>query len=256
MRKPLLLLALISLLAYTACGGGDPSIPNLPNVGGGDNGGGGGDTIPLNSTVKGKISFEGTAPAPKKIQTTADPGCKNSDLTDEQLLVSDGGLENVIIYVSSNLAGMKLPARKETVTLDQKGCHYVPHALTLQTGQEFVIKNSDDTAHNVHTHSMINASFNESQPRVGATKSVKFEQEEIHFPIRCDIHNWMNAFVGVFKHPLHTVSGKGGAFELKLPTGTFEITAVHENEKFAPQKQMVEVADGATVDLNFTFKGL
>jgi hypothetical protein len=67
----------------------------------------------------------------------------------------------------------------------------------------------------------------------------------------------MNSFVGVFKHPLHTVSGKGGAFELKLPAGTYEITAVHENEKTnPPQKKMVEVADGATVDLNFSFKGI
>jgi plastocyanin len=250
MRKIMLLLALLSLLAFAACGGGDGGIPPLP-PNPGDTGG-----EALNSTVKGKIIFDGPAPAPKTINTSADPGCKNPGLVSEEYVVSDGGLENVIIYVSSDVAGRKFPARTQAVELDQRGCQYVPHALTLQTGQKLIIKNSDDTAHNVHAWPNINTGFNESQARKGETKEVAFDKEEIKFPIRCDVHNWMNSFVGVFKHPLHTVSGKGGAFELKLPKGSYEITAVHENDKIPPQKQMVEVGDNATVDLNFTFKGI
>lgn len=254
MRKTMLSLVLLSLLAFTACGGGDSGIPPLPpNPGGGGTGTGG---EALNSTVKGKISWEGPAPTPKKISTVADPGCKNPDLVSEEFVVSDGGLENVILYVSSDLSGRKFPRKTETVELDQMGCHYIPHALTLQTGQKLVIKNSDDTAHNVHAWPEINMSFNESQARKGEMKEVTFDKEEIKFPIRCDVHNWMNSYVGVFNHPLHTVSKKGGAFELKLPMGMYEITAIHENDKIPPQKQMVEVADGATVDLNFTFKGI
>ena len=168
-------------------------------------------------------------------------------------MVSGGGLENVILYVSSDLAGKKFAAKRDKLTLNQEGCHYVPHALALQTGQELEIKNSDDTAHNVHAWSEVNSSFNEAQAHKGDSKTVKFDKEEIHFPIRCDVHNWMSAFVGVFNNPLHTVSAKGGAFELKMPAGTYEITAVHE--KWGEQKKMVEVTDGGTVDLNFTFKG-
>ncbi len=250
MRKTMLLLALLSLLAYSACGGGDGGIPPLPPSPEG------GLTTPLNSTVKGKISWEGPAPAAKRIDTSADPSCKNPSLVSEEFVISDGGLENVILYVSSDLTGKKFAARTETLELDQLGCHYIPHALTLQTGQPLLIKNSDDTAHNVHAHPMINKAFNESQARKGETKTAIFDKEEIKFPIRCDVHNWMNSFVGVFKHPLHTVSKKGGAFEIKMPAGTYEITAIHENDKIPPQKQMVEIADGATVDLNFTVKGL
>jgi len=253
MRKTTLILGLLALSALTACGGGQGDIPPLPPRP--EGGVVGGSEIPLNSTLKGKIAWTGAAPMPKKIQTTADPGCKNPNLVSEELVVSDGGLENVMIYVSSDLAGKKFPARKEVVKLDQMGCHYIPHALTLQTGQTLSISNSDDTAHNVHAWAMINMGFNEAQARKGDVKDVKFDKEEIHFPIKCDVHNWMNAFVGVFKHPLHTVSGKGGAFELKMPAGEYEITAVHENPKFAPQKQMVTIADGATAELNFTFKG-
>jgi plastocyanin len=253
MRKIMLLLTLLSLAAFTACGGGDSGIPPLPAAPAGATGGGGNE-IPLNSTVKGKITWEGAAPVAKKIQTTADPGCKNTDLVSEETVVSDGGLENVILYVSGgDIAGKKFAARRETVELDQLGCHYVPHALTVQIGQELLIKNSDDTAHNVHAWSEANPPFNEAQAHKGDEKRVKFEKEEMHFPIRCDVHNWMNAFVGVFNHPLHTVSKKGGAFELKMAAGTYEITAIHE--KWGEQKKMVEVTDGGSVDLNFTFKG-
>lgn len=253
MRKNMLLLVLLSSLAYAACGGGDGGIPPLPPSPSGSTSG---VTVPLNSTVKGKISWEGEAPKPRPISTSADPGCKNSGLASEEYVVSDGGLENVIIYVSSDLAGKSFAPKTETVELDQMGCHYVPHALTLQTGQTLKIHNSDDTAHNVHAWAVVNMAFNEAQAHKGDSKDVKFDKEEIKFPIRCDVHNWMNAFVGVFKHPLHTVSKKGGAFELKMPAGTYEITAIHENDKIAPQKKMVEVADGATVDLNFSFKGI
>ena len=244
MRTTLLSLGLISLLAYAACGGNkDEDIF-------GD--GGGAAAVPLTSTVKGKIAFEGTAPTPRKQPTTSDPGCKNPDLVIEDIVVSDGGLENVILFVSAGHEGKSFAPNKEQFTLNQEGCQYVPHAFTLQTGQPLRILNSDDTAHNVHAWPDINASFNESQPSKGVETIKTFTKEEMHFPIKCDVHNWMQAFVGVFSHPLHTVSKAGGAYEIKLPAGTYEITAIHE--KLGTQKQMVTVAENGSADLNFTFK--
>jgi plastocyanin len=173
-------------------------------------------------------------------------------LKDESVVVSDGGLENVILYVSGGLEGKKFPVTKEPVVLDQHGCHYVPHALSIMTGQELLIRNSDETAHNIHAWAEVNKPFNESQPTKGGETKKTFDKEEMLLPVRCDVHNWMNAFIGVFSHPLHTVSKQGGAYEMKLPAGTYEITAEHE--KLGKQTMMVTVADGGSADLNFTFK--
>lgn len=248
MRKTLLALSLLSLLA-SACG--EPADPFKI-----DGGGGGvatGPSVPLTATVKGKIAFDGTPPTPRKLPTTSDPNCKNTGLVDEAIVVSDGGLENVILYVSGgDLAGKSFGPATEQKVLDQQGCHYVPHALTLQVGQELKIQNSDETAHNVHAWAEVNPAFNESQPAKGVFSIKKFAKEEIMFPVKCDVHNWMNAYIGVFNHPLHTVSGKGGAFELKLPAGSYEVTAMHE--KLGKQTAMVTVADNGSADLNFTFK--
>jgi plastocyanin len=254
MRKTLLALSLISLLALTACGGGkDPIEAALENAA--KNGGGGAAaTGPARtSTVKGKITFEGTPPTPKTIPTSSDPGCKGAKVVDEAIVVSDGGLENVILYVSAGAENQKYPVPAETVTLSQEGCHYKPHALTIMTGQKLKVVNNDETAHNVHAWAMVNPPFNTSQPSKGVENEYIFEKEEVLLPVRCDVHNWMNSFIGVFKHPLSTVSTKGGAYELKLPAGTYTITAEHE--KLGKQEMMVTVAENGSADLNFTFKG-
>jgi plastocyanin len=250
MRKSLLTLCLLSLLAYAGCGKKDPFEDFGPGPGGNA---GGGAPVVTNATVKGKIIFEGTAPMPKKISTSSDPGCKNTELYAEDTVVSDGGLENVIMFISGgDIAGKTYPTTQEAKVLDQKGCHYIPHALTLMVGQPLKIVNSDDTSHNIHAWAMVNASFNESQPSKGAETTKKFDKEEMLLPVKCDVHNWMNSFIGVFKHPFHTVSGKGGAYEIKLPAGTYEITAEHE--KLGSQKAMITVAADGSVDQNFTFK--
>jgi len=113
MRKNMLLLALVSLLAYTACGGSNNGIPDLPPAPPGDGGGDKTGGEPLNSTVKGKITWEGEVPKAKPISTSADPNCKNPSLVSEETVVSDGGLENVILFVSSDLSGRKFPASTE-----------------------------------------------------------------------------------------------------------------------------------------------
>ena len=57
-------------------------------------------------------------------------------------------------------------------------------------------------------------------------------------PFKCDVHNWMNAWVGVLDHPFFAVSGADGAFDFRdcrrAPT---RIEAWHE--KLGTQTQMV-----------------
>src|SRR5262245_7163154 len=102
MRRVLLPLGLVSMLAVAACGGGGGATTAPPP------GGPAGTNAPaLTGTVSGKIMFDGVAPKPEKIQMTADPYCAqaNKDPFTETVKVSDGGLENVIVYVSSGLEG-------------------------------------------------------------------------------------------------------------------------------------------------------
>src|SRR4030095_16369004 len=71
---------------------------------------------------------------------------------------------------------------------------------------------------------------------------------------KCDVHKWMNAFVGVLDHPFYAVTTGNGHFELKgLPPGTYTVEAWHE--KLGTQTQMVTVGEKQTSNISFTFKG-
>jgi hypothetical protein len=73
-------------------------------------------------------------------------------------------------------------------------------------------------------------------------------------PFKCDVHGWMNAWIGVLDHPFYAVTGADGTFSLKgLPPGTYTIEAWHE--KLGTQTQMVTVGAAESRDVAFTFKG-
>jgi plastocyanin len=243
----------LSLAAGCGGGGSNDEVPPAPAGGGANAGGPAFDMAKVNATVSGKISFEGTPPPNDKVQMSADPYCQMhaSDYpTLETVKVSDGGLENVIVYISGNAptGGFPVPAAME---INQENCHYIPHVFTLQTGQQLNVKNSDSTLHNIHAQGEKNAQFNVGQPVKGMVNNTTFKVPEVPLPIKCDVHKWMGAFVGVFDHPFATVSKQAGAFELKLPAGTYELTAWHE--KFGKKTMMVTVADNDKKEVNFSF---
>lgn len=207
------------------------------------------------ATISGKVIFEGVAPPNSPAQMSTDPYCllHSADYpTLETVKVSDGGLENVIIYVSSGLVpAVSYTAPATPIELDQVNCHYVPHVFTMMTKQRLTLKNSDMTLHNIHAWSEKNPQFNYGQPVKGMVNETTFAYPEMPLAIRDDLHRWKTAFVGVFDHPFHTVSKSGGLFELKLPPGYYEITAWHE--KYGQKTMMVGVVENEKRVINITF---
>jgi hypothetical protein len=81
----------------------------------------------------------------------------------------------------------------------------------------------------------------------------KFTAKEVMVPFKCDVHGWMNAYVGVLEHPYFQVTSKDGKFTLKgLPPGTYTIEAWHE--KLGTQEVKVTLGAKETKDANFSFK--
>ena len=204
--------------------------------------------------LKGSIKLEGTPPATQAINRRSDPYCEQQgEAKTENFVVSDGGLQNVFVYVKDGLGDMKFPVPTTPVVLDQKGCTYAPRVFGIQAGQPLEIVNSDDTLHNIHALPMNNREFNRGQAVKGLRQTHVFTTTEVMVPFKCDVHRWMNAWVGVLDHPFYAVSGQGGAFDIqKLPPGTYTIEAWHE--KLGTQTQMVTVGPKETKEISFTFK--
>jgi hypothetical protein len=119
-------------------------------------------------------------------------------------------------------------------------------------GQTLKLKNSDGLLHNVHALPKVNTPFNMAMPANRTEADTKFGKEEGMFLIKCDVHPWMSAYVGVFANPFFAVSGKDGKFSIGgLPDGTYEVEAWHE--KLGVKTGTVTVAAGKSATLDFAF---
>lgn len=210
------------------------------------------------STVTGTIVFDGKAPALRPLSMDADPVCAKlhggKPVPAEMLALGSGNtMGNILVWVSKGLpAGKTFPVPKTPVTLDQKGCLYVPHVMGIMVGQAYRILNSDGILHNIHTLPKINPSFNRAMPATLKEASTTFGKPEGVFNIKCDVHPWMSAYMAVFTHPFFSTTATDGKFTIAgLDAGTYEITAWHE--KLGTQTASVTVTGSDTKTQNFKF---
>ena len=243
---------ILMVLLVAGCGGGDG--------GGGDAGGDMAMENPVDAATAGNIAgsivFEGSAPSMAVIDMSEESVCaakhSSTPMVQEVVVNSNGTLANVFVYVKEGLESLQFPT-PGAVLLDQNGCVYLPHVLGVMVGQDITIRNSDGLLHNINASPDINRGFNSSQP-VNMETTRSFGAAEVMVPLRCDVHGWMNAYVGVLDHPYHSVSNSSGAFNLStLPPGDYVIEAWHE--RYGTQTQNVTVTTGETAEVTFTFSG-
>jgi hypothetical protein len=203
--------------------------------------------------IAGTVAFAGTPPAAQPIKTASDPNCTKPVVTEDVVVGTGGGLQNVFVYVKDGLGNLTFPVPPKPAVLGQEGCTYTPHVLGIQVGQTLDIVNGDDTLHNIHAVPALNGEFNKAQQFKGFRNTHVFSTKEVLVPFKCDVHKWMTAYVGVVDHPFFAVTGPDGGFELKgLPPGTYTIEAVHE--KLGRQTQQVTLPEKGAATLMFTFK--
>ena len=252
----------LSLLALaSACGGAKAPDTNAPAT---DASAASAPYSGPTGTISGVVSFNGTPPAPKKIDTTADPICgqKNPNLQTDDTVVKDGKLANVFVYVKEGSVegGKKVgdyswATPTTEVQLDQNGCHYVPHVLGVQVNQKLKITNSDATTHNIHPTPKLNQEWNQSQSAGQGPIEKSFSRAEVLIPVKCNQHPWMKSYIGVMKHPLFAVSSPDGAFEITgVPAGTYTVVAWREGGAAGTEKTMqVTVPANGTAKADFAF---
>jgi plastocyanin len=206
--------------------------------------------------VSGTVTFAGTD-TDTPIAFSADPVCASMHKTpadNNEIAAKDGKLGNVFVYVKTGLEGKTFPAPADKKELDQQGCLYTPRVQGIQVGQPLTIKNTDATLHNVHALATTNPEFNQAQPNGLPPFDKTFDKQELMVHVKCDVHPWMTAYVGVLPHPFFATSGEDGTFAIKnLPPGKYTLEAWHE--KLGTQDQEITVGPNQTVTANFDFKG-
>ncbi|PIQ87040.1 MAG: hypothetical protein COV74_02535 [Candidatus Omnitrophica bacterium CG11_big_fil_rev_8_21_14_0_20_45_26] len=206
--------------------------------------------------ISGTVQFKGTAPAPEPLSMSADPTCAaahSEPVYSQSVIVNDNGtLRNVFVYVKEGLEGKTFETPKESIEFDQKGCMYTPHVVGAQVGQKIQIMNSDNTLHNVHSLAEKSKQFNLGMPIQGMKLFKQFDSPEIMVKMKCDVHPWMSAYIGVLPHPYFSVTDNQGNFSIEsIPAGDYVIEAWHET--YGTQTQSVSVAEGEQIKVSFEF---
>jgi plastocyanin len=255
-RAFLAIFAIGVLAVGAACGGSQPSSESAsPSSPAGATSGQKVDESKAGN-ISGKALVDGAIPKAEPIKMSADPVCvreNKAGASSEAFVGKDGGLGNVFVYVKDGLGSYVWDVPTTPIKLDQDGCRYHPHVFGVRVGQPIEIVNSDPTLHNIHAVPKVNQEFNTGQPIEGMKSTHTFTAKEVMVPFKCDVHGWMNAYVGVLDHPYFAVTNEEGSFELKtLPPGTYTIEAWHE--RLGPQSQTVTIGEKESKEVSFKFK--
>jgi plastocyanin len=206
-------------------------------------------------TIKGHVHLLGKLPGNPVIRMGMDPKCAEMNrgkMTVQESVAAtiDGSLANVFVAVQGKFPATPVPA--QPVVLDQRGCVYGPRVIGMRAGQTLQVRNSDEVMHNVHSSSGVGNSFNVSEPKAGIVQSFTLKSAEQMVHVSCDIHRWMNAWIGVVDHPYFAVTDRSGNFTIaNVPAGTYPIRAWQE--KYGWVTKTITVKPGATTTVDVSY---
>jgi plastocyanin len=217
----------------------------------------GADASATTGTIEGHVRLAGKLPGNTVIRMGMDPKCADATrgkqvVQEEFALQADGSLANVFVQLAGEFPASAVPT--EPVVVDQRDCQYVPRVVGARVGQIVQFKNSDPLLHNVHAMTSTTNTFNISQPMAGMVSDVPMAKEDGMLHVKCDVHRWMNLWIGIVAHPYFAVSDRAGAFTIRgVPAGEHTVMAWHE--KLGSLEQKVGVKPGATVPVELTYPG-
>jgi hypothetical protein len=175
-------------------------------------------------SVKGHVLYEGEPPVQETLKRDSDPKC-SKDKPDEAVVVTKGKLRDVVVRIKNGTAG-KHTAPTTTAFLDQKDCMYTPRVVGIVAGQKLLVRNSDNTFHNVWGQVSNKDVFNKPQGPKAAdlTLDPSAAKADDVVELKCGVHGWMHAYVAVQDHPFFAVTSSDGKFEIKgLPQGKYTL---------------------------------
>jgi Carboxypeptidase regulatory-like domain len=210
-------------------------------------------TVADGGTIEGVVKLSGPAPAIPEIKTTKNQDYCGKEIVNPLYVVAkDGGIKNVEVFLKGIEKGKANPTSE--VVLDNSHCMFDPRVQGASVGQKIKIASLDPILHNTHPQVAATSAtlYNIALPYKGFSVVKPLPSVPELIRVKCDVHEWMRAWIWEFEHPYYATTDAEGHFKLTdVPPGSYTIVAWHE--VMGQQDQPVTVSAGKPTTVDFSF---
>ncbi len=207
-------------------------------------------------TVEGFVGFDTAYPPLSSIRVTKDHAVCGNAITDEEFLVDPErkGLANAVIYWELPEGEEREAEQPGMAVLAQSGCRYEPHIQVATAVNKVQVLNQDGILHNIHAYDSRGGTlFNFAQPAFKKSMERDLKATGV-VNFKCDVHEWMNAYVLLLDNVQYAITDEQGRFRLEdIAAGPQEILIWHEGLGFTSKSVTVE--PGKSVEMNLVIEG-
>ena len=213
------------------------------------------DAVPNAGAIKGLVTYTGSK-QPAKLNVTKDAKvCTHGGEPDQSLEVTDGKLKNAVVAITDEIQRGKRWENSKAV-VDNKECLFDPRVQIGRYQGEVETKNSDPVFHNANLTRVGSTTpggngdvlLNVALPMQGQTQTKQLKKSGI-VAVKCNVHEWMKAWIYVSKHPYAAVTKADGTYEIAgVPPGEYNAMVWHEELGEFSAKVKVEPNGTATLD--------
>jgi plastocyanin len=144
-------------------------------------------------------------------------------------------IQNVVVFLEPVGApaskAPKVAAMKTTIALQSR--QFSPRVRVITEGSTIEFPNQDPFSHNVF--SKTNGGFDTGVYGRGKMKDQTFKEPGV-YPIYCNVHPRMTAFIITLSTPMFTQAGNDGRFTLEnVPPGQYKLNVWHDRTSMLTQ---------------------
>ena len=159
---------------------------------------------------------------------------------------------NTVIYLEPKAGTAHTTAGKSQMAIN--GRNFAPRVRVVTTGSTVDFPNQDPFTHNVFSTTE-GAKFDLGSYGSGKSKANEFKKSGA-YPVYCNVHAKMTAYVVVVSTPWYTQAGNDGRWEIaKVPAGKYTLTVWHERSTPSVTELEIPAAGLAALDSKLDASG-